>query len=224
VIDTKPQANYYSQEAVACPKCAYKDVPFGGILFKASGKHLCSYDRCGYVSWRKRSCSMPPSFPEAGNWWGSPLKLKPENSPGHQQLRSWPGPPSPEYPRHCHGDKHGTGCMPGLTMRTKRRRGTVLLGSDVPGGTSDTERHYELQLESKRLKPRNWSHPPGSNRRPADYETEIRRLSCSVLVATGLFQPRLNVLLGGFWMGIWMGKRGLGDSARASKKISILLC
>jgi hypothetical protein len=155
---------------------------------------------------------------------GQPPKTEARELPRPSTVAFLRGRRRPDILGICHGDKHGTECMPGLTMRTKRRRGTVLLGSNVPGGTSDTERHYELQLESKRLKPRNWSHPPGSNRRPADYETEIRRLSCSVLVATGLFQPRLNVLLGGFWMGIWMGKRGLGDSARASKKISILLC
>jgi hypothetical protein len=51
-----------------------------------------------------------------------------------------------------------------------------------------------------------WSHPPGSNRRPADYETENRPISCSVSIAIRRFCSPLDVLLGGFWMGNWMGK------------------
>jgi len=52
-----------------------------------------------------------------------------------------------------------------------------------------------------------WSHPPGSNRRPADYETDDLPLSCSVSVVIRRLLPLLALLLGGFWMGNWMGKR-----------------
>jgi hypothetical protein len=46
----------------------------------------------------------------------------------------------------------------------------------------------------------NWSHPPGLNRRPADYETQNLPLSCSVLVVLGRYWSRARVLFGGFWM------------------------
>jgi len=51
-----------------------------------------------------------------------------------------------------------------------------------------------------------WSHPPGLNRRPADYEAENPPLSPSVLVGNRPVWPRLLVQFGGFWMGNWMGR------------------
>jgi len=50
-----------------------------------------------------------------------------------------------------------------------------------------------------------WSHPPGSNWRPADYETRNRPASYSVLAVT--HSPLLvsEVLPGGLWVGIWVG-------------------
>ena len=46
-----------------------------------------------------------------------------------------------------------------------------------------------------------WSHPPGLNRRPADYEAENPPLSPFVLVGIRPVWPRLLVQFGGFWMG-----------------------
>jgi hypothetical protein len=50
-----------------------------------------------------------------------------------------------------------------------------------------------------------WSHPPESNRRPADYEPDGRPLSYSGSVSIRSFSLPSSVQSGGFWMGNWMG-------------------
>src|SRR5579859_4882096 len=54
-----------------------------------------------------------------------------------------------------------------------------------------------------------WSHPPGSNRRPADYEPDDQPPSCSVCIVIRPSSALLGVQFGGFWMGIWMGNASI---------------
>jgi len=77
--------------------------------------------------------------------------------------------------------------------------GTVGAKMDVFGGRS--RRGTVLLSESF------WSHPPGLNRRPADYEADNPTVSCSVFVVICRVSTLSRVLLGGFWMGNWMGKK-----------------
>jgi hypothetical protein len=46
-----------------------------------------------------------------------------------------------------------------------------------------------------------WSHPPGSNRRPADYEAYDQLLSYSFLVVNMPLSSLSSVQFGGFCMG-----------------------
>jgi hypothetical protein len=69
-----------------------------------------------------------------------------------------------------------------------------------------------------------WSHPPGSNRRPADYETCNQPPSYSFLVAIGCNSSLKTVLLGGFWMGNWMGKRAESPALRWRFISRITIC
>jgi hypothetical protein len=55
-----------------------------------------------------------------------------------------------------------------------------------------------------------WSHPPGLNRRPADYEAEYQPASYSFLVANWPLFAAWRVHFGGFCMGICMGKNKPG--------------
>ena len=50
---------------------------------------------------------------------------------------------------------------------------------------------------------------------PADYETEALPLSCSVFIVIRRLSPLSTVLLGGFWMGNWMGNSAAAQPLRA---------
>ena len=51
-----------------------------------------------------------------------------------------------------------------------------------------------------------WSWRRGLNPRPSDYKTDAPPLSYSVSVVTRQLLAPLAALLGGLWMGNWMGK------------------